>query len=123
MAHLGHHSLPLLGGHALTGPLLLLLLRVLERSPHPLLRLRAELDLLQVSLLRGLLHVSASAGHHSWGSSLRLVHVGSSCCCLDLRGHPLRSNHPHCSQMSHVHLLPWSLLVVGHQTRTCCVPL
>lgn len=90
MAHLVHHSLPLLRGHSLTCPLLLLLLRVLKWSTHPLLLnlyLRGELALGQVTLLRGLLHGTTSANHHPWRSTLWLIHVGPSSyhCRLGLR--------------------------------------
>ena len=80
MSHLRHHSLPLLGRHPLGRPLLLLL-RVLEWSAHPLLlklHLRGVWDLWQVPLLGGLLYVPPSADHHPGRSALLLIHVGSS---------------------------------------------
>lgn len=70
MAHVVHHSLPLLRRHSLACPLLLLLLlllRVLKGSTQPLLLklyLRGELALGQVTLLRGLLHGPTSTNHH-----------------------------------------------------------
>lgn len=68
MAHVVHHSLPLLRWHPLACPLLLLLLlRVLKGSTQPLLLklyLRGELALGQVTLLRGLLHGPTSTNHH-----------------------------------------------------------
>lgn len=127
MAHLAHHSLPLLGRHPLACPLLLLLLRVLKWSTHPLLlklHLRGELALGQVTLLGGLLHGPTSANHHPWRSTLLLIHVGpSSChCCLGLRWHALGSNYPYLPWVTHGHLLTLTLLMVGvrrHQACSC----
>lgn len=125
MAHLVHHSLPLLGCHPLTCPLLLLLLLgVLERGAHPLLlqlHLRGELALWQVALL-GLLHGPTGTDHHTRGGTLLLIHVGPSCshCCLGLWWHPLRSNHPSGPGVSHAHLLPLPLLVVRMRRHQAC---
>lgn len=101
MAHLVHHSLPLLRWHALTCPLLLLLLRVLKWRTHPLLLnlyLRWQLALGQVTLLRGLLHGTTSTNHHPWRSTLWLIHVGPSSyhCRLGLWWHARGSTHPYC---------------------------
>lgn len=100
MAHLVHHSLPLLRWHPLACPLLLLLLGVLKWRTHPLLLklyLRGELALGQVTLLRGLLHGPTSTNHHPWWSTLLLIHVGPSSrhCCLGLWWHALGNNHPY----------------------------
>lgn len=117
MAHLVHHSLPLLRRYSRAGPLLLLL-RVLDRSTHPLL---LQLHLWgDATLLRGLLHVPAAA-HHPLQGTLLLIHVGP-CSRLVLRLDALGSDHPNGSRVSHGHLLRLTRLVVGvrrHQTRRC----
>lgn len=127
MAQLVHHSLSLLRRHALARPLLLLLLRVLKWSTHPLLLklyLRGQLALRQVTLLRGLLHGPTSTNHHPWRSTLLLIHVcPSSChCCLGLWWHTLGANHPYSPWVPHAHLLTLTLLMVRvrrHQARSC----